>query len=360
MKKLSQPSKKFSPALSAIALILATTVLTALPVAAYAEWYVGAGGGLNIEHDADIDTPLFSQNAEYDNGWGALATAGYKFNSGIRTELEFSYRDNDIDSISVFTPSDGSVDSFSLMANVLYDVNTGSAFKPYIGVGAGASYTEFDKVLTVSGGRLDDSELKPAVQGIVGVSYGINRHLDFFTQYQFQYVHDMDPVTDPGVEAELNGRSSLVTAGLRWNFGVSEAQAKELVPSAPLRRMPEPAPAPVAAEPAADKYMVFFDFNRSDLTVEAASILDTVAQNAKNGKVVSIDLTGHADRAGSEAYNMRLSQRRAETVKKHLARLGVPMSEIATHAKGETDPLVPTNDGVREPQNRRVEILYGK
>ena len=71
-----------------------------------------------------------------------------------------------------------------------------------------------------------------------------------------------------------------------------------------------------------------------------------------------INLTGHADRAGSDAYNVRLSQRRAEAVKAELVRLGFNANDISVVAKGEADPLVPTADGVREPKNRRVEILF--
>ena len=116
----------------------------------------------------------------------------------------------------------------------------------------------------------------------------------------------------------------------------------------------------VIAAPAIEKYMVFFDFDRSDLTIEAADILKKVADNAKKGNVVRIELTGHTDRVGSKEYNMKLSQRRANTVKKQLVRLGLSAAEINTIAKGESEPLVPTADGVREAQNRRVEIVYGK
>ena len=132
----------------------------------------------------------------------------------------------------------------------------------------------------------------------------------------------------------------------------------------PIQREKAVAAAPLAevvAAPAVEKFMVFFDFDRSDLTIEAADILKKVADNAKAGKVTSIELTGHADRAGSDAYNMKLSQRRANAVKKQLIRLGLPAAEIDTVAKGERPPLlVQTGDGVREPQNRRVEIVYGK
>ncbi|MDY0240902.1 MAG: OmpA family protein, partial [Rhodospirillaceae bacterium] len=57
-----------------------------------------------------------------------------------------------------------------------------------------------------------------------------------------------------------------------------------------------------------------------------------------------------------DAYNMALSLRRANAVKAELVKLGIPANEISVVGKGKADPLVPTADGVREPQNRRVQI----
>ena len=70
-----------------------------------------------------------------------------------------------------------------------------------------------------------------------------------------------------------------------------------------------------------------------------------------------IEVAGHADRSGTPAYNQRLSQRRADAVAAELVARGVSRSEISVTAYGESRPLVPTADGVREPQNRRVEIV---
>jgi iron complex outermembrane receptor protein len=120
---------------------------------------------------------------------------------------------------------------------------------------------------------------------------------------------------------------------------------------------PPPVVAPAPA-PTARSYMVFFDFNKSDLTPQAVSIVDTAAKNAGPAKVTQISVTGHTDTVGSDAYNMRLSRRRAESVAAELEKQGIPSSEIEIVAKGKKDLLVPTADGVREPQNRRVQIVY--
>jgi outer membrane protein OmpA-like peptidoglycan-associated protein len=104
--------------------------------------------------------------------------------------------------------------------------------------------------------------------------------------------------------------------------------------------------------------MVFFDFDKSDLTPEAVSIVDQAAKNAAPAKATEITVTGHTDTVGSDAYNMRLGKRRAESVAAQLEKDGIPSSEIVLVSKGKRDLLVPTKDGVREPQNRRVTIVY--
>jgi iron complex outermembrane receptor protein len=117
-------------------------------------------------------------------------------------------------------------------------------------------------------------------------------------------------------------------------------------------------PAPQAVAPAPRSYLVFFDFNKSDLTPQAMQIVDEAAKNAGPAKVTRLTVTGHTDTVGSDAYNMRLSRRRAESVAAELEKDGIPSSEIEIVAKGKRDLLVPTADGVREPQNRRVQIVY--
>ncbi len=120
--------------------------------------------------------------------------------------------------------------------------------------------------------------------------------------------------------------------------------------------VPPPVVAPTPS--VASSYLVFFDFNKSDLTPQALSIVNQAAANAGPAKVTKLEVTGHTDTVGSDAYNMRLSRRRAESVAAQLEKDGIPSSEIAIYAKGKRDLLVPTADGVKEPQNRRVQIVY--
>jgi outer membrane protein OmpA-like peptidoglycan-associated protein len=138
---------------------------------------------------------------------------------------------------------------------------------------------------------------------------------------------------------------------LTYKFEPSEHQ--EVTKAAAY--VPPAAQAPMAAP---KSYMVFFDFNKSDLTPQAVEIVDTAAKNAGPAKVTQLTVTGHTDTVGSDAYNMRLSKRRAESVAAELEKQGIASSEIEIVAKGKRDLLVPTKDGVKEPQNRRVQIVY--
>ena len=104
---------------------------------------------------------------------------------------------------------------------------------------------------------------------------------------------------------------------------------------------------------------MFFDWDRADITPQAAAILDNAAQAYQTTGQARVVLAGHADRSGPADYNVGLSQRRADNVRQYLSGRGVPETAMTTEAFGESRPLVETADGVREPQNRRVEITFG-
>jgi OOP family OmpA-OmpF porin len=104
-------------------------------------------------------------------------------------------------------------------------------------------------------------------------------------------------------------------------------------------------------------FMVFFDWDRSNLSAQALATIQQAANAFKTKGNARITATGHTDTSGPEAYNMALSLRRANAVKDALVRDGVPAQAITVIGKGETGLLVQTADGVREPQNRRVEIV---
>jgi OOP family OmpA-OmpF porin len=119
---------------------------------------------------------------------------------------------------------------------------------------------------------------------------------------------------------------------------------------------PPPPPPPPQACPQELPGMVFFDWDSADLPADARQTVQFVATNAARCNWRNFTVTGHADKSGSNEYNIGLSQRRAQAVAAIMASMGLPAGSITTAARGEEQPRVPTADGVREAQNRRVEI----
>ncbi len=160
---------------------------------------------------------------------------------------------------------------------------------------------------------------------------------------EYRYLGTQGPVfKDNGVRIKGDDNNNhTILVGLRYTFGDVEEAPPEQVQQVTQAR----------------SYLVFFDFDSSKLTPEAKQIVGSAASDALQGKSTRIDVTGHTDRSGSDKYNQALSVRRAEAVRRELVADGVADSEIVTRGVGEADPLVPTADGVREPQNRRVEIV---
>ncbi|SNB61604.1 OmpA family protein [Arboricoccus pini] len=113
-----------------------------------------------------------------------------------------------------------------------------------------------------------------------------------------------------------------------------------------------------AAQTAPGEYYVFFDFDRATVRPDARSVIAQAANDWKNNGNATINIVGHADRSGSPAYNQRLSERRAAAVQSVLETSGVPTANILSSGVGESQPMIPTADGVREPKNRFVSIAF--
>lgn len=109
----------------------------------------------------------------------------------------------------------------------------------------------------------------------------------------------------------------------------------------------------------AGPFMVFFDANKDVIKPNSAAILDNVAAAYRTCGQAYVTISGHTDRKGKAQYNVGLSQRMAANVGAYLASRGIPVGVMVTEAYGESRPLIDTKDGVREPQNRRVEITFG-
>ena len=116
----------------------------------------------------------------------------------------------------------------------------------------------------------------------------------------------------------------------------------------------QPTPTPMGAP---EPYIVFFAFDSAEIDSSGMGIVDDAVAAAQRMGIIDFSVTGHADRAGSEAYNLALSLRRANAVRDALVARGILSQNISVAGRGEAEPAVPTPDGVREPANRRVEII---
>lgn len=106
-------------------------------------------------------------------------------------------------------------------------------------------------------------------------------------------------------------------------------------------------------------FIVFFDFNKANLTEPAQAVVSEAVRAAKTNGFVRVQITGHTDTVGSDQYNQKLSVSRAQAVKDEMVREGMDGSAITVQGRGFHDLLVPTGPGVREPQNRRAVIDFG-
>jgi OOP family OmpA-OmpF porin len=351
--------------------------MLAAPLAAQAQpvtgFYVGAGAGVNWLMESDVELsgqfrgafPNRTGNVEFSTGYVGVISVGYGYGNGFRAEIEGSYRANEVDSASGFTGtlttpvrSSGDAYSYGIMVNALYDFDMGASsfFHPYLGIGIGAQVHHYDSVTTRgangAGVFLNDGEWLFAYQAIAGASFPIASvpGLSITAEYRFMGTQEASiearTATSPNVvtrgSANVDNFNHSLLIGLRYAFGVTP---------------PPPAPAPAAAPAPARTFLVFFDFDRADLTDRARQIIAEAATNSQRAGTTRIEVSGHADTVGTPQYNQALSVRRANAVAAELERRGVARSAMTIQGFGFTRPLVPTGPQVREPQNRRVEIV---
>jgi outer membrane protein OmpA-like peptidoglycan-associated protein len=113
----------------------------------------------------------------------------------------------------------------------------------------------------------------------------------------------------------------------------------------------------LSAEPApAEKFILYFNRGKTELTAESKAALPDILASIKKRGAISIDISGHTDTVGSDQYNDVLSRSRADSIRDLLIQGGVSQDRITVTSHGKGNPLIPTPDGVAEPRNRRVEV----
>jgi outer membrane protein OmpA-like peptidoglycan-associated protein len=207
-----------------------------------------------------------------------------------------------------------------------------------------------------------------AYQGIFGLSFPLSflPGLSLTAEYRFFSVlgHAKFNAESIGAEGPTGPKALGIARGNADitsddNHSVMLGLRYALFTPTPPTPAPAASPAPIAApapEPART-YLVFFDWDRAELTPRARQIVAEAALASTRVHTTRIEVKGYTDLSGTAAYNQKLSVRRAQSVQAELIRDGVASSEITIHGYGESNPLVQTALGVREPQNRRVEII---
>jgi OOP family OmpA-OmpF porin len=310
------------------ALLTAAAVLT-MPGVVHAQsstpfqgFYVGLEGGADWAIGSTAGASTWT-------GWAVGGKAGYDF-IGPRVELEVGYGQIPTTANIPGTAIIGKVGQLTAMANLLYDFMPDALFTPYIGAGAGVAFID-------SNSSLGSTQF--AYQGMLGIAANINPSMR--VTVEGRYLGTTNPsVNTPIGSVTFQSQNILALLGVQFKFGA-----------------PAPAPPPPPPVVTPPSFMVFFDWDRSNLSQQALNTIKQAAAAFKSKGNARITATGHTDTSGPEAYNMALSLRRANAVKDALVREGVPAQAISVIGMGEKGLLVQTGDGVREPQNRRVEIV---
>jgi len=274
------------------AVVAAATL--AFPIVAQAQainpqpgFYIGAGGGAAWEIGS-------IPNVSTSTGWAVGGVAGYDF-VGPRVELNVGYGQIPTSVSIPGTAINGKVGTLSAMANLLYDFWPDQTITPYVGAGLGVAFIDSNQSL---------GSTQFAYQGMVGLAYNVTSQLRFSVEGRYF------GTTNPGVNVPglgfvtYNNNTILALAGVSYKFAAA----------------PPPPPPPAAPAPQATSFMVFFDWDRSNLSQQALQTIAQAAQAFKQRGSARITATGHTDTSGPESYNMALSLRRANAVKDALVR----------------------------------------
>lgn len=390
--------------------VAAAALLAPLGAEAGNGFYLGLEGGYNFGDTQDLRLYYIDGNGPIENGstiatfktddgWMAGAVAGYAFANGLRPELAIDYRKNDVDDIHIsptglltglLTPAGsdaederGNQNATSTMANLWLDLFKSSRIHPYLGGGVGAVRVAIDRAGFAGQDLKSDSDVVFGYQAGAGIGVDLTDRLTLSFDYRYlrtdrARLNLIDDAPETRVRVRYEAETAML--GLRYSFGETPAPAAEPVAEPAVAVVPaepvvEPAPAPAPPPPCESLqpgqpfslagcdvgqtivlHGVKFEFDKTRLTVNARTLLDQVADALLARPDIQVQIAGHTDAKGSDAYNQKLSERRAVAVKDYLGARGVDAARMSTVGFGESQPVADnaTDDG-RE-LNRRVEL----
>ena len=327
-------------------------------------WYIAPEGGWSLLDEPKFGDSSASLTLNPKDGYAAGGAVGYDFGR-VRLEGEIVFRDHGLQTLgfsnlpakaqaafgvpaSGSVPLGGDVSSLGFMANAIFDLLPHSPVTPYVGVGVGGADLRVNNVTIHSAQFANGGSLQFAYQGIAGLKLALGRNWSASVDYRYFAATDGSFGDAFGNRFKLPYSTQNAMASVAYHFA----------PPAPPPAVPAavPAPPPPPLHPPR-VFLVFFEFDRANLTSDGARVVEDAAGTFRAGGGARLMVTGYTDLSGSQQYNLDLSKRRAETVRAALTRDGVPSDAIAVAWRGKENPRVPTADGVREPQNRRVEIV---
>jgi outer membrane protein OmpA-like peptidoglycan-associated protein len=353
--------------------LLATAILAA-PFAASAQpisgLYVNGNAGFDLLQNVEV-TPIGPgfgpgyKRIQPGAGFTGIGAVGWAFGNGLRLELQGDYIQNNIrhfNGTPFPTAATNNLQTYGVMGNAVFDLDIGMPFLyPYLGLGAGYQFTHLNKFSAAEPGggfavASNDTTGSFAAQVIAGLSFPVPnvpglsvtteyRFMDILGGEKFSSVVSSPEGTAPATLKLHNQFHNQFLVGVRYAFNVPPPPSPAAAPEA----APTPAPA--------RSYLVFFDWDKATLTERARQIVRAAAESSTHVQYTRIEVNGYTDTSGTPKYNQGLSVRRANAVAAELVKDGVPKTIISIQGFGDTRLLVPTGPGVREPQNRRVEIV---
>lgn len=353
--------------------------------------YVGVEGGINWESPQNYRSDgSVIDRLDFNKGWAAGLIGGYSFDSGFRPELELDHRRNHLNHDD-FGGQQGKDNADSALANLWYDLKLPSGplsiVHPYLGGGAGAVRSYYSDATGTGGAIASDYATEFGYQAGAGVGFDVTPRLTLSVDYRHLWTNRgsfHDTFVGP-LDVKQRYLANTALLSVRYSFGPSPAVATAAPPPPPP---PSPPPSPVvAAAPPPPPVVVApcnapagfqvdanchiieqkvvvravdFEYNSAQLTEPAQQTLDQVASALAAQPELSVEIQGYTDSTGPAEYNLRLSQRRADSVKGYLIGKGVNGSTLTARGYGKDNPVASNRTAEGRAQNRRVafEVMH--